>query len=50
MNKAFVKEIIEQLNFGRLISDEAQILFEKIHNCEWDEVVNISKHFNLKKM
>jgi len=44
------KSVIEQLNFGRLISTEAQILFEKIHKCPWNEIVNISKYFNLKKI
>lgn len=43
-------EIIEQLNFGQLISQEAQILFEKIHHCAWNEVVHISEHFKLKKI
>ncbi len=43
-------EIIELLNFGHLISQEAQIVFEKIHHCAWNEVVNISEYFNLKKI
>jgi tRNA U34 5-methylaminomethyl-2-thiouridine-forming methyltransferase MnmC len=43
-------EIIEQLNFGHLISQEAQIVFEKIHHCAWNEVENISEYFNLKKI
>jgi tRNA U34 5-methylaminomethyl-2-thiouridine-forming methyltransferase MnmC len=44
------KSIVDQLNFGRLISIEAQILFETIHNCTWNEVVNISEYFSLKKI
>jgi tRNA U34 5-methylaminomethyl-2-thiouridine-forming methyltransferase MnmC len=44
------KNITDQLNFGRLISHEALILFEKIHECRWDEDVNISEYFNLKKI
>lgn len=39
-----------QLNFGRLISAEAQILYERIHECRWNEIVNISKYFVLKKI
>lgn len=44
------KNIIDQLNFGRLISADAQILFEKIHEYHWNEVVNISEYFNLFKI
>jgi tRNA U34 5-methylaminomethyl-2-thiouridine-forming methyltransferase MnmC len=44
------RNIIEQLNFGRLISTEAQILFEKIHSCKWNEVICVSDYFNLNKI
>ena len=44
------KNITDQLNFGTLISPEAQILFKKIHECKWDEVVNLSEYFQLKKI
>jgi len=44
------KKIIEKLNFGKLISTEAQILFEKIHVCKWDEIIGISEYFNLLKI
>jgi len=44
------KSLTSQLNFGRLISAEAQILYKKIHECRWNEVVNISEYFILKKI
>jgi len=44
------KNITDQLNFGRLISTEAQVLFEKIHECGWNETVKISQNFYLKKI
>lgn len=44
------KSVTKQLNFGGLISNEAQNLFEKIHDCPWNEVANISEHFKLRKI
>jgi tRNA U34 5-methylaminomethyl-2-thiouridine-forming methyltransferase MnmC len=44
------ESVTKQLNFGGLISNEAQILFEKIHDCPWNEVVNVSEHFQLRKI
>lgn len=44
------KEIIDQLNYGKIISEEAQILFKKIHQCNWNENVEISKYFRLIKL
>jgi len=44
------KNITDQLNFGRLISVEAQALFEKIHECGWNETIKISPNFYLKKI
>ena len=44
------KKITDRLNFGALISKEAQILFNKIHECPWNELVCISKYFSLKKI
>jgi tRNA U34 5-methylaminomethyl-2-thiouridine-forming methyltransferase MnmC len=44
------KNVTSQLNFGRLMSEDAQILFEKIHECQWNEVVTISEYFNLLKI
>jgi len=44
------KEIIRQLKYGRNISKETQVLFEKIHSCQWNKPVQISPHFNLIKL
>jgi len=45
-----LKEIIVQLKYGKQISNEAQTLFEKIHDCEWNKPVQISPYFNLVKL
>jgi tRNA U34 5-methylaminomethyl-2-thiouridine-forming methyltransferase MnmC len=44
------KNMTSQLNFGRLISAEAQHIFEKINECQWNEIVPISGYFNLCKI
>ena len=44
------KNITDQLNFGRLISEDARIVFDNIHACKWNEVVSISEYFNLFKI
>lgn len=45
-----LKNITEQLNFGQIISKEAKLLFEKIHECDWNETIKISPYFYLKKI
>jgi tRNA U34 5-methylaminomethyl-2-thiouridine-forming methyltransferase MnmC len=42
-------EITQQLNYGTIISEEAQHIFEKIHQCPWEEVVEITSGFKLFK-
>ena len=42
--------LIRELNYGMLISVEAQNLFEKIHSCAWNEKVEISPFFSLQKI
>ena len=44
------KEITGQLKYGKAISPEAEILFKKIHSCEWNSAVQISKYFKLIKL
>jgi tRNA U34 5-methylaminomethyl-2-thiouridine-forming methyltransferase MnmC len=44
------KDIVGQLNYGQLISEDARIVFENIHSCKWNEVVSISEYFNLFKI
>jgi tRNA U34 5-methylaminomethyl-2-thiouridine-forming methyltransferase MnmC len=44
------KIITRQLNFARQTSIAEQELFDKIHDCNWNEVVPISPCFKLKKI
>lgn len=44
------KNIIEQLNYGKLISENALYIFERIHDCAWNQEVQISKYFVLHKI
>ncbi len=44
------KNITDKLNFGGLISPEAQLLFNKIHECNWTEANEITPYFSLKKI
>lgn len=44
------KEITHQLHYGLQVSKEAESLFYKIHESEWNETVNISPYFNLLKL
>lgn len=44
------ESLLQQLNYGQLISPDAQKLFEKIHQCKWNEMAEISPFFNLEKI
>ncbi len=44
------KSITQQLNYGSIISTEAQYFYEKIHDCEWNNFFDISEYFCLKKI
>ena len=44
------KSMTKQLNYGSLISSEAQFYFEKIHDCAWNKTVEITEYFSLKKI
>lgn len=44
------KNITDRLGYGTLISEEAQILFNKIHSAKWNETVKISAYFSLLKL
>ncbi|WP_372649300.1 tRNA (5-methylaminomethyl-2-thiouridine)(34)-methyltransferase MnmD [Draconibacterium sp.] len=41
---------IEQLNYGSLISEEAEELFSALHNSEWNVKTEISPYFHLLKL
>lgn len=43
-------DLLEQLNYGKLISPKAEQLFYKIHKAEWGKEISISKYFNLLKI
>lgn len=41
---------IEQLNYCQLLDREDVLpAFEKMHNCEWNELINITPHFSFIK-
>lgn len=44
------KSITTQLNYGSLISSEAQLYFEKIHYCKWNKTVDLTEYFSIKKI
>lgn len=44
------REIWEQLNFGKRISEEAAQLFNQIHESNWEQKVQISPYFTLQKL
>ena len=44
------KIITKQLNFVQHVSNTEQKLFDKIHDCNWNETVHISAYFKLKKI
>jgi len=44
------KNVTDCLDYGRLISDDAQNIFEKIHKCLWNNEVQISEYFRLLKI
>ncbi len=44
------KNICEKLTYGKNISVEAHLLFQKIHLCKWGQPVQISPWLNLVKL
>ena len=44
------EEIINKLNYGKLLSHRASELFKIIHRCRWEMFVKISHYFQLYKM
>ncbi|MCE3280151.1 MAG: SAM-dependent methyltransferase [Bacteroidetes bacterium] len=48
------KNFIQQLNYTEILSSSLKIpvkgVFEKIHDSEWDEEVELSENFTLKKI
>jgi tRNA U34 5-methylaminomethyl-2-thiouridine-forming methyltransferase MnmC len=44
------KELIDQLNYGKLISVSAESIYKKIHEAAWGDEINISDYFKLLKI
>ncbi len=44
------KEEYSQLNYADLIGEHAVLLFNKMHEANWNEFVQISDYFQLKKL
>lgn len=44
------KTLVSQLNYGRIISEKARILFEKLHDYEWNRTISISQYFKIHKI
>ncbi len=44
------QDIIEKLNYGKLISEEHAGLFDQLHRANWDEEVSITPFFTLCKV
>ncbi len=42
--------LVDELNYGKLISEKAQITFEKLHSCEWNKAVEINRYFTIHKI
>jgi len=43
-------QLINQLDYGKLISEEAEELFTKIHEAKWGETIKISDYFSIQKI
>jgi tRNA U34 5-methylaminomethyl-2-thiouridine-forming methyltransferase MnmC len=44
------ENIINQLNYGKVMPGPAAELFRKIHECKWEDFADISPYFQLYKM
>ncbi len=44
------EELLLQLNYGELISADAQHLYKKIHQCTWNKATEITSYFSLFKL
>lgn len=44
------EKIIRQLNYGSLISPDAEKVFQKIHTCSWGKTEQVSRYFQLCKL
>ena len=44
------KKIIKELNYGQIISEQAQTIFNKLHESEWNKIIPVNDYFNLFKI
>ncbi len=44
------KSWTDKLNYGHILSEKAREIYQKLHECAWDETVEISEYFKLKKI
>ncbi len=44
------QSLVDKLNYGKMISQYAQLLFREIQNCKWELPVQISEYFHLCKL
>lgn len=43
-------ELIAELNYGQIISKDAETYFRKIHESEWNKIIPINDYFSLCKI
>lgn len=43
-------KIITKLNYNQFIPETSSSIFQKLHSCEWDKLVQISEYFYLYKI
>ncbi len=49
-NFPLANSILKELNHDSLFSKDGKGIFEKIHSCEWDKLIQISDFFYLQKI
>ena len=42
--------LTESLNYGQIISNEAQSIFHKLHKAKWNQPISLNKYFTLHKI
>jgi tRNA U34 5-methylaminomethyl-2-thiouridine-forming methyltransferase MnmC len=49
-NNILPSELISQLNYDKILPDQSQSLFSKIHKVPWGEKITVSDYFKLHKI
>ncbi len=42
--------LVNQLNYGQIISEEAQQVFRNLHECKWNTTVRVNSYFEIHKL